>query len=206
MQGAVAGFLSVCNRKGKKVPVLILIFIALWAWAELAVFIAIGSEVGVLLTIIGIVFTAIVGIWLLKNQGRAILIALQHKIVRGETPLASMADGAAIAAGAVLMLIPGYITDAMGLLLFFPGIRTLCGAWLISRMVSRGAGRFSFQAGVGRFEKERPRGGGFDDSFDPFHGSRGSRPSTRHHDAPNNPVIEGDFEEKPADRPRIEKP
>ena len=39
-----------------------------------------------------------------------------------------MADGAAIAAGAVLMLIPGYITDAMGLLLFVPGIRTFFGA------------------------------------------------------------------------------
>ena len=68
----------------------------------MAVFIAIGSEIGVLLTVIGIVVTAMVGIWLLKSQGRAILTALQHKIARGETPV-SMADGAAIAARAVLM-------------------------------------------------------------------------------------------------------
>ena len=91
-------------------PILILIFLGLWAWAELAVFIAIGSEVGALLTIIGIAVTAMVGLWLLKSQGRAIMASLQQKIARGEAPVASMADGAAIAAGAVLMLIPGYIT------------------------------------------------------------------------------------------------
>ena len=169
-------------------PVFILIFLALWAWAELAVFIAIGSEIGVLLTIIGIVVTAMVGIWLLKSQGRAILTTLQHKIARGETPVASMADGAAIAAGAVLMLIPGYITDAMGLLLFVPGIRTFFGAGLISRMVSRGTGRFSFQAGMGqpgmdRSEGERSGGSGFDDDFGPYQKACRSGPSARHDDA-----------------------
>ena len=211
MQGEVAGFLSVCNRKGKNVPVFILIFLALWAWAELAVFIAIGSEIGVLLTIIGIVVTAMVGLWLLKSQGRAILATLQHKIARGETPVASMADGAAIAAGAVLMLIPGYITDAMGLLLFVPGIRTFFGASLISRMVSRGAGRFSFQAGMGqqgmgRSEADRSGSSGFEGDFDPYHKARGPGPSTRHHESPDDAVIEGDFEEKPVDMPRIDKP
>ena len=128
-------------------PILILIFLGLWAWAELAVFIAIGSEVGALLTIIGIAVTAMVGLWLLKSQGRAIMASLQQKMARGEAPVASMADGAAIAAGAVLMLIPGYITDAMGLVLFIPGVRTIIGAGLIARMMRRGAGRFSFNGG-----------------------------------------------------------
>ena len=211
MQGEVAGFLSVCNRKGKNVPVFVLIFLALWAWAELSVFIAIGSEIGVLLTIIGIVVTAMVGIWLLKSQGRAILATLQHKIARGETPVASMADGVAIAAGAVLMLMPGYITDAMGLLLFVPGIRTFFGAGLIRRMVSRSSGRFSFRAGMGqpamgRSEAEGSRGGGFDHDFDPYQKAHGTRPSASHQDTPDDAVIEGDFEEKPVDMPRIDKP
>ncbi len=206
MQGEVNGFLSVCNRKGKNVPVFILIFLALWAWAELAVFIAIGSEIGVLLTIIGIVVTAMVGIWLLKSQGRTILATLQHKIARGETPVASMADGVAIAGGAVLMLIPGYITDAIGLLLFIPSIRTFFGAGLIRRMVSRGTGRFSFRAGMGRSETERSRGSGFDHDFDPYQNAHATRPSANQHDAPDDAVIEGDFEEKPVDMPRIDKP
>ena len=104
------------------------------------------------------------------------------------------------------MLIPGYITDAMGLLLFVPGIRTFFGAGLISRMGSRGTGRFSFQAGMDRSEAERSSGSGFDDNFDPYQKARGPGPSARHHDAQDDGVIEGDFEEKPLDTPRIDKP
>ena len=122
-----------------------------------------------------------------------------------------MADGAAIAAGAVLMLIPGYITDAMGLVLFVPGIRTFFGAGLIRRMVSRTTRQFSFPAGMGRpgmgrSEAKRSGGGGFDDDFDPYQNAHGTRPSASHHDAPDEAVIEGDFEEKPVDMPRIDKP
>lgn len=171
-------------------PVFILIFLALWAWAELTVFIAVGAEVGVLLTIIGIVVTGMVGIWLLKSQGRAIIANLQQRIARGETPVASMADGMAIAAGAILMLLPGYVTDAIGLVLFVPGIRTLIGAWLIGRMVARGNSGFSFRAGA-------PGSG--EGHFDPFQAPHRSTSDS------DDAVIEGDFEEKPADRPRIEK-
>ena len=175
-------------------PVFILIFLALWAWAELAVFIAIGAEVGVLLTIIGIVVTGMVGIWLLKSQGRAIIANLQQRISRGETPVASMADGMAIAAGAILMLLPGYITDAIGLVLFVPGIRTLIGAWLIGRIVARGSSGFSFRAGAPGSGTGSGAG-----HFDPFQAPHRSTTDT------DDAVIEGDFEEKPADRPRIEK-
>ena len=139
-----------------------------------------------------------------------ILATLRHKIARGETPVASMADGAAIAAGAILMLIPGYITDAMGLLLFIPSIRKFLGVGLISLMVSRGTGRFSFQAGMGQpvmgqSEAERSRGGGFDDDFDPYKKAPGTSPSASDCDAPDHALIEGDFEEKPVDTPFIDK-
>ena len=200
-------------------PVLILLFLALWAWAELAVFIAIGSEIGVLVTIIGIAVTAVVGLSLLRSQGRAVMASLQQKVARGEAPVASMADGAAIAAGAVLMLIPGYITDAMGLVLFIPGIRTIIGASLISRMMRRGSGGFSFNAnsfGAGSFNA-----GPFSNAADESDGSDGSDAAgafgafdrahsrqTRHPHGENpddDSVIEGDFEEKPVDPQRLDK-
>ena len=50
-------------------PLLIIIGFCLWVWAELAALVAIGGELGVLLTIAGIFVTAMVGIWLLRNQG-----------------------------------------------------------------------------------------------------------------------------------------
>lgn len=209
-------------------PILILIFLGLWAWAELAVFIAIGSEIGALLTIIGIAVTAMVGLWLLKSQGRAIMASLQQKMARGEAPVASMADGAAIAAGAVLMLIPGYITDAMGLVLFIPGVQTIIGAGLIARMMRRGAGRFSFnggQFGAGQFgagsfsgrqgttgEPGQPgEPGGSDETdaasaFGAFHRAHTGQARNSYGSNPDDDsVIEGDFEEKPADRQRLDK-
>ena len=200
-------------------PVLILLFLALWAWAELAVFIAIGSEIGALLTIIGIAVTAVVGLSLLRSQGRAVMASLQQKVARGEAPVASMADGAAIAAGAVLMLIPGYITDAMGLVLFIPGIRTIIGASLISRMMRRGGGGFSFNAnsfGAGSFNA-RPfsnaaaESDGSDKSdaagaFGAFHQAHSRQTRHPHGENPDDDsVIEGDFEEKPVDPQRLDK-
>jgi UPF0716 protein FxsA len=201
------------------VPVLILLFLALWAWAELVVFIAIGSEVGALLTIIGIAVTAVVGLSLLRSQGRAVMASLQQKVARGEAPVASMADGAAIAAGAVLMLIPGYITDAMGLVLFIPGIRTIIGASLISRMMRRGSGGFSFNANsfgagsfnAGPFSNAADESDGSDKSeaagaFGAFHQAHSRQTRHPHGDNPDDDsVIEGDFEEKPVDPQRLDK-
>ena len=200
-------------------PVLILLFLALWAWAELAVFIAIGSEIGVLVTIIGIAVTAVVGLSLLRSQGRAVMVSLQQKVARGEAPVASMADGAAIAAGAVLMLIPGYITDAMGLVLFIPGIRTIIGASLISRMMRRGSGGFSFNANsfgagsfnAGPFSNAANESDGSDRSdaagaFGAFHQAHSRQTRHPHGDNPDDDsVIEGDFEEKPVDPQRLDK-
>ena len=200
-------------------PVLILLFLALWAWAELAVFIAIGSEIGVLVTIIGIAVTAVVGLSLLRSQGRAVMASLQQKVARGEAPVASMADGAAIAAGAVLMLIPGYITDAMGLVLFIPGIRTIIGATLISRMMRRGSGGFSFNANsfgagsfnAGPFSNAADESDGSDKSeaagaFGAFHQAHSRQTRHPHGDNPDDDsVIEGDFEEKPVDPQRLDK-
>ena len=200
-------------------PVLILLFLALWAWAELAVFIAIGSEIGVLVTIIGIAVTAVVGLSLLRSQGRAVMASLQQKVARGEAPVASMADGAAIAAGAVLMLIPGYITDAMGLVLFIPGIRTIIGASLISRMMRRGSGGFSFNANsfgagsfnAGPFSNAADESDGSDKSdvagaFGTFHQAHSRQTRHPHGDNPDDDsVIEGDFEEEPVDPQRLDK-
>jgi UPF0716 protein FxsA len=54
--------------------------------------------------------------------------------------------------GAVLMLIPGYLTDAAGLVMFLPGIRTIVGALLLRRMTARGGfivgGRMPFGVGT----------------------------------------------------------
>lgn len=108
-----------------------IIGVILWIWAEIAAFIAIGGELGVILTIIGIFVTAMIGMWLLRTQGRVVMASLQNQMSRGEAPVASLAAGVSILGGAVLMLIPGYLTDAAGLIMFMPVVRTIIGAALL---------------------------------------------------------------------------
>ena len=114
-----------------------LIFIigfCLWIWLEISTFVEIGGEIGVLPTLIGIFVTGAIGIWLLRTQGRVVMASLQKQVARGEAPLASIADSLSLLLGAVLMLIPGYVSDAMGLMMFGPGIRTLAGTMLMKNV------------------------------------------------------------------------
>jgi len=185
------------------VALLFIIGIVLWIWAEIAAFIAIGGEFGAILAIIGVFVTAMVGMWLLRTQGRTILAALQAQIARGEAPVASLAAGVSILGGAVLMLIPGYLTDAAGLVMFMPVIRTLIGAALLKWITARGP--FVMRAGApfGRagFGRGGFRGPDFDRSGygNPGFGSRHQRGAGQPSPADDD-IIEGEFEER--DRPR----
>lgn len=180
-----------------------LITFILWIWAEIAMFVALGSAVGVLLTLIGIFVTGMIGISLLRSQGRRITGALQAQLARGEAPVASLADGVSVLVGAILMLIPGYLTDAAGLVLFLPGIRTIVGALLLKRMTARG----SFMMG-GRMPF------GFGTAFGHPPGTRpgpGSGPGSGPHRRPGpeqhgDDIIEGDFEERSPGAPPIDRP
>ena len=171
-------------------PIVYIIGFILWIWAEIEVFVALGSAAGVLLTLIGIFVTGMIGISLLRSQGRRITGSLQAQLARGEAPVASLADGVSILFGAVLMLIPGYLTDSIGLVLFLPGIRTLIGALILKRISARG----SVMMG-GRM----PFGGGM--SFGHRQGDR--HPPHQRDDS--NDITEGDFEERPADRKPIDR-
>ena len=108
----------------------------LWGWAEMSTFIFIGSEVGGLLTLLGVFVTAIVGLLLLKSQGSAVMTQFRSDMAQGLTPVGSVSDSIALAVGGILMLIPGYVTDVIGVLLFLPGLRTIIGAWILHHIMN----------------------------------------------------------------------
>jgi UPF0716 protein FxsA len=174
------------------VPLLIIIGFCLWVWAELATLVAIGGELGVLLTIAGIFVTAVVGIWLLRNQGRAIMSSLRAQLARGEAPVASLAAGTSITAGAVLMLIPGYLTDAIGLVMFLPIIRTLIGASLLKWLACRGG--FMMRGSM-------PFGAGGSD----FYWTNDNPTRSNTYRTEEDDVIEGDFEEHHPDSKKLDR-
>ena len=173
-------------------PFVYLIGFFLWIWAEIEAFVILGDTVGVLLTLIGIFVTSMIGISLLRSQGRRIAGELQAQLARGEAPVASLAAGVSSLAGAILMLIPGYLTDAFGIVLFLPVIRTLAGAILLKRIAARG--RFSMQGGM-------PFGGASSFAFRSGSASTGNSagwPGAGHRTGDvDDDVIEGDAVERP---------
>ena len=87
---------------------------------EIYLLIKIGSQIGALTTISLIFITAILGVYYAKYEGLNTLKAGFVQIRKNEAPKYEMLSGAAIAFAALLLIIPGFITDVFGFLLIFP--------------------------------------------------------------------------------------
>lgn len=98
--------------------------------AEIALFIVVGGVIGAIPTILLIVLTALLGSALLKRQGGAALQALKRDMDAGEVQASSIGETMTIALAGLLLLTPGFITDAAGIALFIPAVRR----WLWSHM------------------------------------------------------------------------
>tara|TARA_B100000941_G_scaffold271164_1_gene229691 strand:- start:409 stop:837 length:429 start_codon:yes stop_codon:yes gene_type:complete len=92
---------------------------------EIYLFIKVGSEIGALNTILLILTTAIVGIWYARYEGFNTLRSGMSQLVKNELPLYEIVSGAAIAFAALLLILPGFATDIIGILLIFPFTRKI---------------------------------------------------------------------------------
>ena len=92
---------------------------------EIYLFIKVGSQIGALNTILLILFTAVVGIWYARYEGFNTLKSGMSQLVRNELPLYEIISGAAIAFAALLLILPGFATDVIGILLVFPLTRKI---------------------------------------------------------------------------------
>ncbi len=90
---------------------------------EIAVAIWVASEIGWLNTIGLLILLSIIGLWVVKRQGMGIVMTLQETAQRREKPANSLMDRFLILFGGVLLVIPGFVTAAVGLLLFLPPVR-----------------------------------------------------------------------------------
>ncbi len=92
---------------------------------EIYLFIKIGSEIGAVNTILLILTTAIMGIWYARYEGFNTLRSGMSQLVKNELPLYEIVSGAAIAFAALLLILPGFATDIVGILLVFPLTRKI---------------------------------------------------------------------------------
>tara|TARA_B100000686_G_C16546293_1_gene840090 strand:- start:450 stop:878 length:429 start_codon:yes stop_codon:yes gene_type:complete len=103
----------------------IILFIIGIPLVEIYLMIKIGSVIGAFNTIFLIFFTAVTGIYFAKLAGLSALKSGFSQILKNEIPIYEIISGAAIAFAALLLIIPGFLTDFIGFLLIFPPTRKI---------------------------------------------------------------------------------
>jgi UPF0716 protein FxsA len=103
---------------------------------EIYVIIQVGQAIGPWWTILLLIADSIFGSWLIAHEGRRAWAALTTALSSGQMPARELADGALILVGGTLMLSPGFVTDAFGILLILPFTRPVARR-LLTRVVSR---------------------------------------------------------------------
>ena len=103
--------------------VILLIFII--PVVEIYLFIKIGSQIGAFNTISLIIITAVVGLYYAKYEGLNTLRSAGSQLLKNEIPINEIISGAALAFAALLMILPGFLTDVIGLIIIFPWTRNI---------------------------------------------------------------------------------
>lgn len=141
------------------IPVLLLFVPAI----EIVVFIKVGQMIGAWKVIALVFLAAIAGAVLLRYQSIGVIRRLDRDLRQGRTPDASLFDGFLIVVGGVLLIIPGFVTDVIGLLLMIPFVRRLVRNAIKSRVTVKG-----FSSYRGGFRRNRQDDGVVDLSPEDF--------------------------------------
>jgi UPF0716 protein FxsA len=115
---------------------LFLLFVAL-PIAELYVLVQVGAHIGVLATFGLMVLFTVAGVWLCKRQGLGVLRRMNAQLNRGEAPTHELVDGLLVLLAGALLILPGFITDVIGLALLLPPVRALLRGTLLRRFQRR---------------------------------------------------------------------
>jgi len=105
---------------------------------EIGLFVTVGGAIGLLPTLAIVVITAVLGTQLMRHQGMMTLNRLQTAMAEGKNPADPMAQGAMILVAGILLLTPGFFTDAIGFLLLLPPVRVALIKWVSARVIARG--------------------------------------------------------------------
>jgi UPF0716 protein FxsA len=102
-----------------------LFVLILWPVAELAAAVAVASAIGVLLTVVLLLAAMPLGSLVLRAEGRAVMRRLAEALATPRAPAREVLDGALVLSAGTLLIVPGFITDALGLLLLAPPTRAI---------------------------------------------------------------------------------
>lgn len=155
-------------------PVLLLLFIFV-PIIEIGLFIQVGGFLGLWPTIGLVLITAFVGASLVRSQGIQTLLSVQSRLQQGEMPAQQIVEGVMLAVAGVLLLTPGFMTDALGMLVLLPAPRAKLAQELMKRVKihSMSSSHFHSQGGYdqnpfgqGPFSSEQNGGNTFEGEYE----------------------------------------
>jgi UPF0716 protein FxsA len=117
--------------------VLFLLLLLAWPIAELFVAIEVANAIGVLYTILLLIAGWPIGTWALRSQGRVVWRRFAIAVSERRPPAKEVIDGALVLVGGVLLITPGFITDALGLLMLLPPTRAAIRGLVVRNFRSR---------------------------------------------------------------------
>ena len=124
------------TRRRRWLPTLLVLLFVGVPLLEVYVLVQIGQEIGAWWTILLLVLASVVGTWLVRREGGRAWRALTTALQTGRMPHRELADGALILVGGTLMLTPGFVSDAVGVLLILPVTRPVTRR-LLAQAVAR---------------------------------------------------------------------
>jgi UPF0716 protein FxsA len=125
-------------------PLYALVFLLAWPLAEIAGFVIVGRALGLWWTLALVILTGLLGAYLLRQQGLHLLKKLSQESQQGHVPASSVVDGAMIVIAGILLLLPGFLTDIIGVALFIPFVRRFLWSLIGRRVVVVNTGRTGF--------------------------------------------------------------
>jgi UPF0716 protein FxsA len=134
-------------------PILALAAILALPLAEIAAFIVVGGQIGVLGTLAWVVVAMVLGAALLRDQPMRAVVETRAAVARRQPPARPLFDVLCRTIAGILLVIPGFVTDAIAILLLVPPLRGLVYGWF----ARAGAGRMSVVVS-GLDEPPRPPG------------------------------------------------
>jgi UPF0716 protein FxsA len=111
-------------------------------FVEIYLLLQVGGIIGAAPTIFLVVLTAVIGAWLLRQQGLATLQRFQASLAQGVLPAYEMVEGPILLVGGALLLTPGFVTDIMGFACLIPQLRRKIARYVIEKHLIQTGGPF----------------------------------------------------------------
>jgi UPF0716 protein FxsA len=138
--------------------VLALVFVVL-PIVEIYVAIQVSHHIGVANTILALLIFSFVGAWLAKRAGFGVIARMRSQLERGVLPGNEIVDGVLVFAAGVLLLVPGFVTGILGLVLLLPPVRHLVRAGIV-RSLRKRVTRYTIIGPTGPMGRSGPTGSG----------------------------------------------